>query len=110
MGCYDTVSILFIDSKWTVLESPINVNQISYSDNNIFIIGSNDIYTLSLFENNIQKYHVIPPFSIGEIDNFFSISNNNFFITKYDSTWEEFNWIPKMFELVKVIHNNKNKI
>jgi hypothetical protein len=83
--------IAVYDSKWTVLESPINVNQISYSDNNIFIIGSNDIYTLSLFENNIQKYHVIPPFSIGEIDNFFSISNNNFFITKYDSTWEEFN-------------------
>lgn len=78
-------------SQWTVFESPIIVNRICYSQNNFFIIGSNDIYTLSLGQNNFQKYHVTPPFSKEEIDNFFFVSGKDFFITKRGHHWEEFN-------------------
>lgn len=88
---YTEDEIAIYNSKWTVLKSPINVNYIDCSENNILIIGSNDIYTFNLSENDFEKYHVIPPFSVKEIYEIFLIGEKNFFIRKFDSSWEKFN-------------------
>lgn len=82
--------IAVYDSNWTVLESPTIVNQICYSSNSIYIIGSNGIYTLNLAENNFQKYQVTTPISKEDIGKYYLVNNKNFYITNLNSSWEEF--------------------
>lgn len=80
-----------ITSKWTTLEPPIIVNQICCSGNNLFIIGSKDIYTLNLSANYFQRFDVIPTFLKENIISYFYMGEKDFFIEKFNSSWEEFN-------------------
>jgi hypothetical protein len=78
-----------ITSKWSVLDSPVIVNTIYYSGNSIFVIGSKNIYTLSLYDNIFKEYNVGPPFSNGEINSYFHTNQEDFFIETFNSSWEE---------------------